>query len=213
MNVSATDTGKQDGRTLRSERTRRKIIASVIALVKEGSTQLRTGDIAARAGISVRSIFQHFPDLEALYLAVADEFVRDVVSELRPVVSVGPTDRRVDLLIEERARVNELVMPMRPLAARFEAVSDAAAKHAQFGRELQRRRTEAALATELLTLSDGERRLLLDAIQAATDWESWIVLRKHSKLDFEQASAVWKRIAHALVADALRRRAPASVAA
>ncbi len=63
-----------DGRRLRSERTRQLIIEAYLALIRENpSTPMPTAqEIAARAGYSVRSVFERFPDLHTLRVAAAD---------------------------------------------------------------------------------------------------------------------------------------------
>jgi len=193
---------KVDGRTLRSERTHKRIIDAVIQLVEEGNPHLRTAEIAERAEVSVRSIFQHFPDLEALYLSVADAQLRAILADLQPVQSEGPLDARVHGLVAERAKLSERILPMRKLAARFEASSDAATARARFGRDVQRRRSEIAFKSELALLPESERKQLLDAIQAATDTDAWALLRHHTKLEVAQAEQVWRRLVLALVRDA-----------
>src|SRR6187549_3462069 len=61
-----------DGRRLRSERTRRLIIEAYMALVRETGQMPTAAQIAERAGYSVRSVFERFPDLTALRIAVTD---------------------------------------------------------------------------------------------------------------------------------------------
>ena len=117
--VIGTNAIKVDGRTLRSERTHKRIIDAVIQLVEEGNPHLRTAEIAERAEVSVRSIFQHFPDLEALYLSVADAQLRGILADLQPVRTDGDLEERVAALVSERAKLSERTLPMRKLAARF----------------------------------------------------------------------------------------------
>ena len=62
-----------DGRRLRSERTKQLIIEAYMALVRENAQVPTAQQIAERAGYSVRSIFERFPDLEALRIAVNHE--------------------------------------------------------------------------------------------------------------------------------------------
>jgi AcrR family transcriptional regulator len=95
-------------RTRRSERTRQRIINAVTQLVDEGNLHLRTAEIAERAEVSVRSIFRHFPDLEALYLSVADAQLRGILADLQPVRTEGNLDERVSALVSERTKVGTL---------------------------------------------------------------------------------------------------------
>jgi hypothetical protein len=46
---------------------------------------------------------------------------------------------------------------------------------------------------ELSTLSEGERRRTLLAMEAITDYESWGRMRELYGLSFEEACAVWVR--------------------
>jgi AcrR family transcriptional regulator len=97
----------------------------VTQLVDDGNPYLRTAEIAERAEVSVRSIFHHLPDLEALYLSVVDAQLRGILTDLQPVRTEGNLDERVSALVSERAKLSERALPMRKLAARFEALSDA----------------------------------------------------------------------------------------
>ncbi len=61
-----------DGRRLRSERTKQLIIEAFLALVRENPKVPTAIQIAERAGYSVRSVFERFPDLNALHVAATD---------------------------------------------------------------------------------------------------------------------------------------------
>src|SRR4029450_2446223 len=76
--MSETDTPpprppRVDGRRLRSERTKQLIIEAYLALAQENSPQVPTAaEIAHRAGYSVRSVFERFPDIHTLQVAASD---------------------------------------------------------------------------------------------------------------------------------------------
>lgn len=132
-------------------------------LVDDGNPHLRTAEIAERAEVSVRSIFHHLPDLEALYLSVVDAQLRGILADLQPVRTEGNLDERVSALVSERAKLSERALPMRKLAARFEALSDASrAPRARFGRDVQRRRGEIAFQPKLAQVAEADRAELLD---------------------------------------------------
>ena len=62
-----------DGRRLRSVRTKQLIIEAYLALATEKSPQVPTAaQIAERAGYSVRSVFERFPDIHSLQVAAVD---------------------------------------------------------------------------------------------------------------------------------------------
>ena len=62
-----------DGRALRAQRTRAAIVDAHIRLLDAGSLRPRAEQIAQAAGVSVRSVWGHFPDLESLAEATASE--------------------------------------------------------------------------------------------------------------------------------------------
>jgi len=79
--------GKVDGRRLRSERTRRLIVEAYMALVRENRQVPTAVQIAERAGYSVRSIFERFPDLHALRLAATDHAIAEGRARVRCAIS------------------------------------------------------------------------------------------------------------------------------
>ena len=76
---------QRDGRTVRAERTREALVGALLALLNEGRVRPTASEIAERAGVSERSVFQHFRDREALFEAVAREQYERVVPTIRPV--------------------------------------------------------------------------------------------------------------------------------
>src|SRR4051812_17979765 len=118
-----------DGRTARALRTREAIVDASVALVGEGDLRPTAPRIAERAGVSVRSVFQHFDDLEGLYAAVADEWLKRLGARPSPVDAALPIDQRVHEVVESRSRVLEAITPVRR----------AAAVHAPFSNEVRAR--------------------------------------------------------------------------
>jgi AcrR family transcriptional regulator len=81
-----------DGRRLRSARTRQLIIEAYLALLRENPRIPTAASIAQRAGCSVRSIFERFPDLHALRVAATDEALLKASTEVaanRPSATVS----------------------------------------------------------------------------------------------------------------------------
>lgn len=62
-----------DGRKRRSYEMHARILAACRAMMKEGTLQPSVGQVAARAGVSIRSVHQHFQTVEVLRdTAIAD---------------------------------------------------------------------------------------------------------------------------------------------
>src|SRR5882672_2381153 len=72
LSESASKPARIDGRRLRSARTKQLIIEAYLTLLRESPQIPTAATIAERAGYSVRSVFERFPDLHALRVAATD---------------------------------------------------------------------------------------------------------------------------------------------
>ena len=197
MQVSA---GPIDGRAARAARTRDAIVDACVSLVEEGDVRPTAPRIAERAGVSVRSVFQHFDDLPALYTAVVRKVVERVAALVVPVDTSLPLDRRIATFAHHRANLLEAVTPFRR----------AAAVHAPFSPELRealvegaaylRSEIEATFGAELTLAPPAERRELLDALAVTTSWGAWDALRSEAGGSRHRAQAVVARTLRALLA-------------
>ena len=70
--LDSADVTPLDGRVARSHRTRAAIVDALISLLEEGNVQPTVEEIAARAGVAPRTVFQHYADREALFAAVSE---------------------------------------------------------------------------------------------------------------------------------------------
>ena len=185
--------GRIDGRRLRSERTRRLIIEAYIALVRETSQMPTAVQIAERAGYSVRSIFERFPDLNALRVAVTDH----AISEARGAGALRDLDgdrvTRIRSQVDQRGHGCERWLPLwRVLSTDAQTSPDL---HQRIGmiRQLIVMRMEMMFRPELSTVSDDVRRKTMLALEALLDFESWARMRELYGLSFDQASGVWMK--------------------
>jgi hypothetical protein len=66
--ASSTEEFSVDGRFARSARTRLAIVDALRALNQAGDVRPTAARVAERAGVSLRTVWQHFDDLESLLL-------------------------------------------------------------------------------------------------------------------------------------------------
>ncbi len=185
--------GKVDGRRLRSERTRQLIIEAYMSLVREKGHVPTAQQIAERAGYSVRSVFERFPDLHALRLAVTDHAIAEGrnAGALRDVEADRAT--RIRSQVRSRAAGCEKWLPLwRVISAQNEG-SNELQKRMRMVRELVRMRVELMFQKELSALSEDQRRHTLIALESITDYESWGRMRELYGLSFDDACDVWMR--------------------
>jgi AcrR family transcriptional regulator len=189
-----------DGRVLRGERNRAAIVDALLALVQDGDLKPSAQDIAAQAGVSVRSVFQHFDDMESLYAALVER----QVERLRDYAGAPPTDpnlpidARVEAFVAQRARLYERISPIRratllvahesPVLQR--GLKDAAAQHA--------REVAAVFAPELDRATNSND--LRAALTTATSFEAWDALRRSQRASAEAARRVVTLLVTSLVA-------------
>lgn len=181
-----------DGRRLRSERTRQLIIEAYLALTREESPGLPTAaKVAERAGYSVRSVFERFPDLHGLQIAAADYAISQVVALAAPRDTGGDRMTRIKSHVNTRARTSERWLPLWRALIANQGGSEELKARARAMRERVLSLMEHMYAPELSTLSDVARKHTLVALEAIVDVESWARMREHFGLSEDEACAAW----------------------
>lgn len=182
-----------DGRRLRSERTRQLIIEAYLSLLRDSSHVPTSAQIAERAGYSVRSVFERFPDLMSLRIAATDYAFAQGTANAQLRDLDGDRATRIRSQVETRARTCEAWLPMWRALNTNQADSDELKSRVRLARELIFRRLELMYQPELSTLAEPMRRYTLIALEALTDFESWGRMREDYSLTIEAAREVWMR--------------------
>jgi TetR/AcrR family transcriptional regulator of autoinduction and epiphytic fitness len=188
-----------DGRTRRALRTRAAIVDATIALVEQGDLRPTAPRVAEAAKVSVRSIFQHFDDLETLHAAVAERLVERVARLVVAVPADDPFEERLPRFVHQRALLLEAVTPIRRAANVHGPFSTEIAARLRDGQAYLRAEAERTFAPEL-DRAGPERAELLDALDAALSWSTWEHLRAGLGRDQPAAEAALVRLARGLLA-------------
>lgn len=163
-----------DGRRRRSARSRAAVVDALLDLLREGE-QPSAQAIADRAGVSLRTVFRHYDDMDTL-LATAVEHQLARVGHL--FAARGPMG--VEDFVAQRAELFEEIAGVRRAAMRNDlhpAVREGlAASHHQL-------REQVRSAFEI----DG---LTLDAVDAAASWGTWEALRRDEGLTVARTTEV-----------------------
>jgi AcrR family transcriptional regulator len=172
------DRAPADGRTQRRDRNRDAVVGALLDLYREGDLAPAAETIAARAGISVRSLFRYFDDVDALVrTAIARQ-----QEHLAPLFAIDappelPLAERVERFVAGRVRLVEAMGEVgrvaRALATRQPLVLAELARI----RGTLRRQLAAVFAPELDALPAGERAAALAAADVATSWEAFDLMR------------------------------------
>jgi len=182
-----------DGRLGRGARARAAVVDALLALIEEGDLRPTAPRIAERAGVSLRSVFHHFADLETLFSAAADRQAARLQAMARAIPSDGPLAARLDAFVAQRARLLEMIAPVRRAAVLMEPFSVAIATRLRRSRAAGRAEVERVFGQELRRHRPGDRRELVATIAALASWPTWEALRAHERLSVPRASRALAR--------------------
>jgi len=193
-----------DGRVQRGERSRQRIVAALFDLVGAGVLQPTAQQVAARAGVGMRTVFRHFSEMESLYAAMDGRLDGEVRPALTAARRMGSLPERIDGLVRHRAVLFERVAPYKRSAnlqrwrSRF-----LEGRHRAMQRDLR-----ADLLRWLPELRDAPARVA-EAVDLVTSFEAWDRLRNDQGLGLKAASAVVERTVETLLrARPVRLRRP-----
>ena len=183
---------KLDGRRLRSERTKQLIIEAYLALAREMSPRAPTAaEIAEKAGYSVRSVFERFPDIRALQVAAVDYSLAQMAALAPPRGADGDRSTRIESHVRTRGQTCESWLPLWRSLIVNQGDSPELKARIHVARDHVMGRMELMFAQEFAMMPPGERRQILIALEALTDVESWARMRELFGLSIEEACLVW----------------------
>jgi AcrR family transcriptional regulator len=174
-----------DGRRRRGQDNRDRIVAALMALIREGHLSPSAEQVAAQADVGLRTVFRHFQDMDSLYREISrviEEEVRAIVA--RPMQA--PDWRgRLDEMIARRAAVFERIGP-------FKRSANALRHRSRFLGSDHDRLVAAlrALLTAVLPAQIAGDPMKVEAIDLLMSFEAWTRLREDQRLAPERAQAV-----------------------
>ena len=180
-----------DGRTARRDRNRDAVLDAVIELFTEGHVGLVAADVAERSGVSLRSVYRYFDDLEALARAA----IARQMERFGPVAEIdhlgeGPLDDRIERIVDSRLRLFEAIGATRRAAIQRAPSNPLLAEQLERTRVALAEQTEAMFAPELAALAAADRRDVAPALDLLLGFESIDQLRRAQGLDEAQTRRV-----------------------
>ena len=179
-----------DGRLSRAARTRAAVVDALLTLNEQGNVRPTARDIAAEAGVSLRSLYVHFDDLEALFVAAGHRQAERLGKVLPPMVTKGSLPERLDAFMTRRVRIHEFGAGVRRAALLQEPFSPVLQQALRNARQALRAEVEVCFGPELAAAAGPARReRLLVALDVATSPATWESLRTHQDLPVDEAAA------------------------
>lgn len=168
---------KIDGRKARGLRTRDAIVTALMDLVNGGEISPTAQQIAVRAGVSVRSVYQHFTDIEGLYADAAArtfDWVLSVTSEIDPG---WPLARRIEEFANAQATALEALTPFSRASRLIEISSPTVRLYRATMQQWGLDRVARIFGAELDGVPEPVRDGVLAAVDVLTSADGWEHLR------------------------------------
>lgn len=187
---------RKDGRIARGERTRKAILRAHAHLIRDGDLTPSARTIADKAGVSVRTIWQYFDDMNSLILTSATMWI-ETDDRIRRVVSPdAPLETRIKEYCEERARRLESVAPVAAAATLHSRNSEALAD--------LRRRNEIQVRTEISelfadVLGAEPDQVVIDSLVGTVTWPLWSQMRNDFHRSVDETLAVMQHMLSGLI--------------
>jgi AcrR family transcriptional regulator len=173
-NAETSSGAATDGRKRRREQNSEAVVDALLALFRDGNYQPGTADIAARSGLSLRSLFRYFDDVDDLHSAAAARQIALAVPLLRLRIGAdAPTIDKIRAVVAARVRLFEEIGP----SAR--ALRACAHRHKPLAAELARNRAflRGQLAQLFAPEAAGSAVSFLPALDVLCSFESYELMR------------------------------------
>lgn len=174
-----------DGRTARRDRNRMAVLDAVLELFEEGNLNPGVHEVADRSGVSLRSVYRYFEDLDELITAAIDRHLE----RTRPLFDIdrlgeGPLPERIHRFTERRLRLFD-AMRVIYRASRVRAASDPQVQAGLMDTyQWLGEQTHDMFAPELAQVEEGEPRDdVRYTIDLLTQFDSLEHLRHRCGLD------------------------------
>lgn len=203
----------RDERIVRGQRIRQSLIQATLDLIQAGDVEPSSGAIATIAGLSSRTLFQHFIHLSDLYAATFELAVSRAFGPDRQVDGAAPLASRIALLVSDRAQLFEEWLPVWHFAERVRRTAPAVGAGLAHLRGILRDRIAAWFAVELDALDPITRDHALDSLDRTFGLDSWLNMRERQRLSPMRASRAWRFTAESVVQQALTGPDPSPASA
>ena len=180
-----------DGRSLRRERNRQDIVNALLGLIENGETEISAALIASKAGLSERSIFRYFDDVNDLYRSVCDlAFSKEIEYALIDDAGIGSLDTKIENFVNQRVRIYTMNEKIAPAARSFAFKNPIIKNQLVFGRKLLRAQITKHFAEELSAFDKSQQQVAVATIDALTTFESYDMMRSDQKMSVQTIKSI-----------------------
>ena len=180
-----------DGRSLRRERNRQEIVDALLQLIESGETEISAALIAQKAGLSERSIFRYFDDVDDLYRSVCDLSIsKELEFAQIDEAGTGSLDTRIENFVNQRVRMYTMNENIAPAARAFAFKNHVIKNQLVLGRKFLRNQIKAQFAIELNQLDKSHQQVAIATIDALTTFENYDMMRTDQKMSVNNIKTI-----------------------
>ncbi len=189
-----------DGRRARSQRSHDLVVEALLDLYRENAGRPSAAAVAERAGVSVRTVFRLFEDIDSLIeIAVAQQWER--IGDLHEAPdSSGTREERCSALVSQRMRIYVETAPIVRGSRHLFEQSTKLRSVVRSRRDLHRIQMTEQFENELGSRGEADANELVSALQLACSFESIEFLTIVEGLSSEQVESIVNRTMLALLA-------------
>lgn len=184
--------GATDGRHLRRQRNRQAVVDALLSLYRDGHLRPSSAEIAERAGLSPRSLFRYFDDVEDLCRAAIGR--QEQLAAPLLVVAAEPDEPlevRIDALVAQRLRLYEAIGPAAAVARLEAPFQPLLAEELHRTRTHHRAQLQELFAPELEALGSQRGPRALAALDVVCSFEAFVLLRHEQGLPTSAVAGTW----------------------
>lgn len=188
---TATGPDTVDGRRVRRDRNRDAVVDALLTLYGEGNLEPGSAEIAERAGLSPRSLFRYFDDVDDLCeAAIARQAERILPLTAIAASPTDPLDARIAAFVNQRVTMFDAMGHVGAVARLRAPFLPLIAGEISRMRGFLRDQLRQLFAGELAALPAARARAALVAIDVLTSFESYQLLRNDQALSRADASTI-----------------------
>ncbi|MGN6695303.1 MAG: TetR/AcrR family transcriptional regulator [Aquihabitans sp.] len=189
-----------DGRTARRDRNRDAVLDAVLDLFADGAITPAPAEVAERSGVSLRSVYRYFDDMDALVRAA----IARNLARMGPLFELeapgeGPVADRVERTVASRLRLYDGIGPMARAAIARSPQNPIIAERLAETRLYLRRQVEEMFAPELAALDPEAAHEVVAAVDVLLELDSVDHLRRHRRMASPEAHRVLVRAVGAVL--------------
>lgn len=189
--TTQTEDQRVDGRTARRDRNKVAVLDAVIELFSESNLSPGVHEVAERSGVSLRSVYRYFEDVDDLIAAAMER----QIDKSRPLFEMpdlgeGPLPERIDRFADRRVGLFEAVRDI------YRASIIRLADDSQVSAGLQQVRgwmghqTMRMFEPELSAMDPDEARIIELSLDTLSQFDSLEHLRSGRGLSADETSAL-----------------------